>query len=123
MLKQRMDRLQAFGNSLPFARVYFREDWGTIYFDLTGKMFGLMSPTVNEEAILTIKGIPEKNEELREMYQDIHPGYHTNKKHWNSISLTTEELSDKELEQMIQLSYELVWKGLSAKIRRELEAT
>jgi predicted DNA-binding protein (MmcQ/YjbR family) len=43
-----------------------------------------------------------------------------NKKHWNSITLSTEELSDEELEQMIQLSYNLVWQKIPAKTRKEL---
>ncbi|MGX7196463.1 MmcQ/YjbR family DNA-binding protein [Enterococcus olivae] len=122
MLEKRMERLQAFGDSLPFAKVYYREDWQTLYFDLSGKMFGTMSPEVTEQAIITLKGLPEKNEELREIYQDIQSGYHMNKKHWNSITLVTEELTDAELEQMIRLSYELVWKKLPAKVRRELES-
>lgn len=122
MLEKRMERLQVFGDSLPFASVYYRQDWETLYFDLAGKMFGTMSPEVTEQALLTLKGPPEKNEELREIYQDIQPGYHMNKKHWNSITLTTKELTDAELEQMIRLSYELVWKNLPAKVRRELES-
>ncbi|HPJ00856.1 MAG TPA: hypothetical protein PLN65_08520 [Enterococcus sp.] len=43
-----------------------------------------------------------------------------NKKHWNSITLSTQELRDEELEQMIQLSYNLVWQKIPAKIRKEL---
>lgn len=120
MLKERMQRLQYYGNSLPFAKVYFREDWEVFYFELQGKMFALMSPTPNEDATLTVKGLPEKNEELREIYEDISAGYHMNKKHWNSIALKSQTLSDEELEQMLKLSYELVWKNLPAKIRKEL---
>lgn len=120
MLKERMQRLQHYGNSLPFAKVYFRTDWEVIYFELQGKMFALMSPAPNESATLTVKGLPEKNEELREIYEDISAGYHMNKKHWNSIALKSQTLSDEELEQMLKLSYELVWKNLPAKIRKEL---
>lgn len=120
MLKERMQRLQHYGNSLPFTKVYFRTDWEVIYFELQGKMFALMSPTPNESATLTVKGLPEKNEELREIYEDISAGYHMNKKHWNSIALKSQILSDEELEQMLKLSYELVWKNLPAKIRKEL---
>lgn len=79
-----------------------------------------MSPAPNESATLTVKGLPEKNEELREIYEDISAGYHMNKKHWNSIALKSQTLSDEELEQMLKLSYELVWKNLPTKIRKEL---
>ncbi|WP_207871776.1 hypothetical protein DOK78_000173 [Enterococcus sp. DIV2402] len=119
-MQQRYERLQAFGKQLPFAKVYYREDWQTIYFEVAGKMFGTMSPELSETAIITLKGEPEKNEEWREIYSDIVAGYHMNKKHWNSITLSTEELSDEELEQMIQLSYNLVWQKISAKTRKEL---
>jgi len=105
---------------LPFAKVYYREDWQTIYFEVAGKMFGTMSPELSETAIITLKGEPGKNEEWREIYSDIVAGYHMNKKHWNSITLSTQELRDEELEQMIQLSYNLVWQKIPAKIRKEL---
>ncbi|MCD5001299.1 MmcQ/YjbR family DNA-binding protein [Enterococcus saccharolyticus] len=117
-MKQRMERLQRFGASLPFAKVYFREDWATIYFEVHGKMFGTMSPQATEQAMITLKGLPEKNEELREIYEDITPGYHMNKKHWNSIALRSTVLTDEEFEQMIYLSYQLVWQNLPAKIRQ-----
>lgn len=116
-MEQRMERLQKFGAALPFAKVYFREDWEIIYFEVHGKMFGMMSPQVGEHAIITLKGIPEKNEELREIYEEITPGYHMNKKHWNSIALRSTVLTDDEIEQMIYLSYQLVWQNLPAKIR------
>ncbi|EOT30466.1 MmcQ/YjbR family DNA-binding protein [Enterococcus saccharolyticus] len=120
-MKKRQERLRRFGNQLPFAKVYYREDWGTIYFEVAGKMFGTMSPEANESTILTLKGPPEKNEEWREVYSDVTAGYHMNKKHWNSIVLTTTELSDEELEQMILLSYKLVWQKIPAKTRKALE--
>ncbi|MGM0216333.1 MmcQ/YjbR family DNA-binding protein [Enterococcus sp. AZ109] len=120
-IKQRIERFQAFGNELPKATVYYRQDWQVLYFDLYGKMFGMMSPEAQETSAITLKGPPEKNEELRELYSDISPGYHMNKKHWNSIALSTTQLSDQEIEGMIQLSYHLVAKNLPAKDRKKVE--
>ncbi len=118
-MQARMKRLQKFGARLPMAKVYYRKDWDTIYFEVAGKMFGTMSVEADEHARLTLKGPPEKNEEWRELYSDVTAGYHMNKQHWNSIALTTQELSDAELEKMIQLSYELVWQKLPAKLRQQ----
>ena len=120
-IQTRMNVLKTYGQSLPGAKVYFREDWGTIYFDLQGKQFGMMSPEADEKALITLKHYPEKNEELRTLYTDvIIPGYYANKKHWNSIKLASEELSDTEIKKMVQISYELVLQNFSKKKQEEI---
>lgn len=40
-----------------------------------------------------IKGDPEDNLKLRETHHDVIPGYYANKKHWNAITLNTQELN------------------------------
>ncbi|MEO1771428.1 MmcQ/YjbR family DNA-binding protein [Candidatus Enterococcus ferrettii] len=120
-IEKRIAHFQDFGNELPKAKVYYRLDWEILYFDLYGKMFGLMTQEVSESATITLKGLPEKNEELRELYSNITPGYHTNKKHWNTINLATTQLSDVEIENMIRLSYQLVVKNLPVKDRKKVE--
>ncbi|OTP11184.1 hypothetical protein A5844_001318 [Enterococcus sp. 10A9_DIV0425] len=120
-IQTRMNVLKTYGQSLPGTKVYFREDWGTIYFDLQGKQFGMMSPEADEKALITLKHYPEKNEELRTLYTDvIIPGYYANKKHWNSIKLASEELSDTEIKKMVQISYELVLQNFSKKKQEEI---
>lgn len=115
-IQKRIAHFQAYGNQLKGAKVYFREDWGTIYFDLAGKQFGMMSPEASSDALITLKNLPEKNEELRELYPGvIIPGYYANKKHWNSIKLAAEEISDSEIEAMITCSYQLVLEKLTKK--------
>ncbi|MFC0232517.1 MmcQ/YjbR family DNA-binding protein [Vagococcus entomophilus] len=113
--RQRSLDLIAFGQRLTGAKVYLRKDWNVYYFDLLGKQFGIMSVIPDEHALLTLKGLPEKNEILREQYTDVTPGYHTNKVHWNSIKLGTSQLSTAELEKMILASYSLVYQKLSKK--------
>lgn len=117
--RDRIKHFTTFGQKLPHAKVYYREDWQTIYFDLAGKMFGLMSPTLSDEAIITLKGDPDSNRELRDMYPDISAGYHVNKRHWISIKLNTEQLSDQEIDAMIKQSYLLVFNNLPDPLRRE----
>ncbi|MEG0254954.1 MmcQ/YjbR family DNA-binding protein [Vagococcus sp.] len=121
MIEERMKFLIEVGNKLQFAKVYYREDWDVYYFDILGKQFGLMTKDVTEDGIITLKGHPETNEELRETYEDIVPGYYANKKHWNSIKLNSTAISDSEIEKMIQTSYQLVWDKLPKKVRQEAE--
>jgi len=122
MIQQRIETFKAFGETLKGAKVYFREDWEVFYFDLQGKMFGMMSDQASQDAIITLKNLPEKNEELREIYAGIViPGYYTNKNHWNSIKLASDELPDEAIKQLIETSYQLVYQKLTKKQKAEIE--
>ena len=57
--------------------------------------------------------------EFREQYQAVKPGYHMNKKHWNSITVNT-DLPDPKIYELIDLSYNLVVKSLTKKLKTEL---
>lgn len=119
-IKQRMEFCKQIGSRLPGAKVYYREDWDAFYFDLVGKYFGLMSSEATDEAFITLKGLPDENEVLRAQYLDIIPGYYANKRHWNSVMLKTEELTDEELEQMVKQSYQLVLEKLPKKAQNSI---
>lgn len=122
MIAQRIATFKAFGEAFKGAKVYFRDDWEVFYFDLQGKMFGMMSDQAGEDAIITLKNLPEKNEELRELYQGIViPGYYANKNHWNSIKLASPEVSDEAIKQMITISYQLVYQKLTKKQKAEID--
>ncbi|MBX8935779.1 MmcQ/YjbR family DNA-binding protein [Enterococcus hulanensis] len=122
VMQQRIETFKAFGETLKGAKVYFREDWEVFYFDLQGKMFGMMSDQASQDAIITLKNLPEKNEELREIYAGIViPGYYTNKNHWNSIKLVSDELPDEAIKQLIETSYRLVYQKLTKKQKAEIE--
>lgn len=121
-IQRRIEKFKVFGETLKGAKVYFRQDWEVLYFDLQGKMFGMMSDQASEDAIITLKNLPEKNEELREIYQGtVIPGYYTNKNHWNSIKLVSEELNDDAIQQLIETSYRLVYQKLTKKQKMEIE--
>lgn len=79
-------------------------------------MFALMDVDVFDS--LNLKCDPEKAIELRETYQGVQPGYHMNKKHWNTV-LLNEDVSDKLLLELIDHSYELVYASLPKKVRNE----
>ncbi|MBI2589231.1 MmcQ/YjbR family DNA-binding protein [Candidatus Saccharibacteria bacterium] len=71
-----------------------------------GKMFALIAE--NKEPVqLSLKCDPLLAETLRAKYETVLPGYHLNKKHWNTILLTG-QLSWDEIEDLIRHSYNLV---------------
>ncbi len=77
-----------------------------IVFKVGGKMFALASlddipPRVN------LKCEPDRALDLRDRYEEVQPGYHMNKKHWNTVILAG-GIPDRELREMIDHSYELV---------------
>ncbi|QCA29599.1 MmcQ/YjbR family DNA-binding protein [Vagococcus xieshaowenii] len=112
-MQQRMDYLIRQVTHLPYAKVYLREDWNVYYFDIFGKMFGLMSPEATTTSSISLKNIPEQNEEWRELYPTIvTPGFHLNKKHWNTILLDQDEIADEVLGQLLTKSFELVCANL-----------
>ena len=57
--------------------------------------------------------------ELRDRYEQVQPGYHMNKKHWNTVEIES-GIPDAELRKMIDHSYELVVKSLPKKAREKL---
>lgn len=59
---------------------------------------------------VSLKCDPKLAELLREKYETVLPGYHLNKKHWNTI-LCTGQVPDDELIDLVRHSYELVSKG------------
>ena len=68
---------------------------------------------------INLKCDPEEAIELRERYVSIQPGYHMNKKHWNTVLLNS-ELTAAQIERMIVNSYELVISSLPKKVQHEL---
>lgn len=104
-------RLKGVTEGFPF-------DEKTLVFKVMGKMFALTG--IDEFKSVNLKCEPELAIELRESYYAVKPGYHMNKKHWNTI-LVNEDVSDKKLLELTDLSYNLVVKGLTKKQREELE--
>ena len=79
---------------------------GTLVFKTKNKIFLLLSLDATPLQF-NVKCNPEKAEELREMYGSIKPGYHMNKKHWNTVVVDGEVPQNLILE-MIDHSYQLV---------------
>ncbi len=84
----------------------------TVVFKVRDKMFLLLSLDTNPTQF-NVKCDPAKAEELREAHDCVLPGYHMNKKHWNTIKVDG-TVSTKFLKEWIDHSYELV-KGKAKK--------
>lgn len=85
----------------------FGED--TLVFKVMDKIFLLTG--LDEADRFNVKCEPEKAISLREQYEEVRPGYHMNKTHWNTVFMNG-RLSDMQLKEMIDHSYELVVKSL-----------
>ncbi len=87
----------------------FPFDEDTLVFKVMSKIFLLVNLTPPQS--MNLKCRPEKAVELRELYPAVKPGYHMNKKHWNTVDLDN-LIPDKLQKSWIDDSYELVVKGL-----------
>jgi len=94
---------------------------GTVVYKIMGKMFALTNYDSNP-LCLNLKCDPAKALELRDQYAAIEPGYHMNKKHWNTLTLDG-SLPDTLVSQCVSHSHELVRASLSKKQRVALENT
>lgn len=95
----------------------FPFDNKTLVFKVMGKMFALTN-IENFESI-NLKCDPEKAVELRAQFVGVLPGYHMNKKHWNTV-LIDSDVNDKLMIKLIDASYDLVVKSLTKKLQSEL---
>ena len=101
---------------------HFPFDEDTLVFKVGGKMFALSSLSQWEKGqpSVNLKCDPERSEELRAEYDDIQPGFHMSKTHWNTIALN-ESVSDALVKELIDHSYELICKSLPKKVQLELK--
>ena len=86
------------GESFPFG-----ED--TLVFKVSGKIFALVN--LDGDLSINLKCDPAYALELREKYPSVIPGYHMNKKHWNTIILDG-SVPDREVFKWIDHSYDLI---------------
>lgn len=89
---------------------------GVAVFKVGGRMFALVSLD-GDPGTLNLKCDPDIAVDLRARHRAVRPGYHQNKRHWNTVELDG-SIPDDELEEMIDHSYELVVSQLP-RARRE----
>ena len=90
----------------------------TLVFRVKEKIFLLVS--IDSDPLqFNAKCDPEKAIQLREEYDTVKPGYHMNKKHWNTVIIDG-TISTKLIKEMIDDSYDLIIQSLPKKLREEL---
>ena len=101
---------------------HFPFDDVTLVFKVMGKMFALTSLNNWEKGAETInlKCDPDRAEELRGEFEGINPGWHMNKRLWNTVTINSSDVLDDLVKELIDHSYELVIRGLTKKMQTEL---
>lgn len=92
--------------SMPNARLDYPFGEGVAVYKAGDKMFALVAERSNPIR-LSLKCDPQLARTLRERYESVQPGYHLNKKHWNTLLLTG-QLTWDEVQDLIRHSYQLV---------------
>jgi predicted DNA-binding protein (MmcQ/YjbR family) len=92
--------------SMPNARLDYPFGEGAAVYKVGDKMFAIIAEKSNPLRV-SLKCDPQLAEVLREKYETVIPGYHLNKKHWNTI-ICSGQLSADELKDLIVHSYTLV---------------
>lgn len=92
--------------SMPNAKLDYPFGKGVAVYKLDDKMFALIEEQSSPLRV-SLKCDPLLATTLRERYESVMPGYHLNKKHWNTLVLTG-QLTWEEVQDLIRHSYELV---------------
>jgi predicted DNA-binding protein (MmcQ/YjbR family) len=100
---------------------HFPFDQDTLVFKVGGKMFALSSLQEWEkgEPKVNLKCNPDYALELRAQFDEVQPAYHMSKVHWNTVAIN-KTISDQMLQELIDVSYEMVFKSLTKKIQTEI---
>ena len=92
----------------------FPFDKTTLVFKVHNKMYALID--IEDKQYINLKCDPDRAIQLREEFTEITPGYHMNKRLWNSVSITG-LLNNKLIMELIDDSYELIFASLPRKLR------
>jgi predicted DNA-binding protein (MmcQ/YjbR family) len=87
-------------------------------FKVGGKLFAI-SALEREPLEVSVKCEPELAIALRQSYPAIRPGYHLNKRHWNTLTLDG-SLPDRVVRDLVEDSYDLIVSALPKRVREEL---
>lgn len=113
-----IEELRDFALALKATSESFPFDESTLVFKVMNKMFLLCSLESNPVRF-NFKALPEDGLRYREQYPAVIPGYHSNKKHWNTVSLDG-SIERQQLQKFILDSYQLVVSGLPKYQQKEL---
>ncbi|HEY7143703.1 MAG TPA: MmcQ/YjbR family DNA-binding protein [Streptosporangiaceae bacterium] len=105
--------------SLPAAVEDYPFGDGAAVFKVGGRMFALIALD-GEPGSVNLKCDPARALELRAQYSSVRPGYHMNKRHWNTVELDG-SVDDSTLRELVEHSYGLVVSRLPAAQRAQLQ--
>ncbi len=115
-----LDVLREYCCNKPAVVETFPFDEDTLVLKVMGKMFALTNIKATELSV-NLKCDPDWALILRDHYTAVIPGYHMNKRHWNTVTIDG-TIPDDEVWEMIDHSYRLVVKGLKKSDREKLAA-
>lgn len=97
-----------------------QESWNWVRYNIGGKMFAAVCLDENDKPYyINLKLEPMEGESYRQQYEDVIPGYYSNKVHWNSVN-PDGAVPDDVLKSMLDKSYGLVLGGLPKYKQREI---
>ncbi len=115
-----MDPTELRNALINFPAVTEEEPFGpdTIVYKVAGKVYALS--TYQSPLAVNLKCDPTRAQELRNRYDAVQPGYHMNKKHWNTVTIDG-SLPQSLLLELIEHSYDLVVNGLPKKAQKKVK--
>ena len=113
------EKVRTYCLSLPLVKEDYPFGPDVQVFKIKSKLFALMTNQKGVERV-NLKCDPEEAIILREIFEDVIPGYHMNKIHWNTIILSG-SIPNGEIKRMIDRTYCLVVKKLKKRDRESLE--
>ncbi len=117
-----IDEIRLFCLNKPKTTEEFPFDKDTLVFKVLGKIFALcpLEQWDSGRPSITLKCDPEYALELRDNHNGIVPGFHANKKHWNTVYLEPQQVSPQLLFDLITHSYNMVVQNMPKKQRDQL---
>tara|TARA_B110000037_G_C16967683_1_gene443697 strand:- start:135 stop:518 length:384 start_codon:yes stop_codon:yes gene_type:complete len=118
-----IDEIQSFCLKKDKTTQEFPFDESTLVYKVLGKIFALCPLEAWEQGnpSVTLKCDPDYAEELRHTHDAIQPGFHSNKKHWNTIYLNNCEFHPEFLLELIDHSYDMVVQNMPKKLSSQLK--
>lgn len=114
--------LDAYCLAMPGVKTDYQPDWEATRYFVGGKMFCMVGGDRDGRPIITVKLEPAYGELLRGQYpEDIVPGYHMNRVHWNSLYIKG-QVPDGVLRDMLDNAYAVTLATLSRKDRERISA-
>ncbi|HVI68992.1 MAG TPA: MmcQ/YjbR family DNA-binding protein [Magnetospirillaceae bacterium] len=101
-----LKQLETLVLAMPNSRLDYPFGENVAVYKVGDKMFAIISEK-SDPVRISLKCDPQLAELLREKYETVVPGYHLNKKHWNTV-ICSGQLSEEEIKDLIVHSYNLV---------------